>query len=41
MEAVVILPHVLTLKVASDVSVMLDTLEMDSTALVSDINLTK
>jgi len=38
-EAVVFLPPVLTLQVATDVPVQLDTPEMDSTAKVSHISL--
>ena len=40
-EAVAIWRYVLTLKVASTVCVVMDTLEMDSTAPVSDISFTK
>jgi len=40
MEAAVKLPNALTLLAASNASVMLDTLEMDSPASVSHINLT-
>ena len=39
-EAVAIWRYVLTLKVASTVCVVMDTLEMDSTAPVSDISFT-